>query len=513
VDNQWLGNRDALDWKQNKFGTATVSKYDYGVNSIGQRDSVAATSTVGTFATAPDWNWAYNGRGELVSSQHLSTVASSRHYTFDGIGNRNELRNGTHTTTGGTATAYTPNALNQYDDITVGTSSPLVPVYDLDGNMTSGPLPAVPGANSALVWDGENQLIEVTPSGGTAVQYHYDAFKRRIARTAGSTRTYWFYDGWNMVAEFSGAVHTIGTAPAVTLEKTWLWGTDLSGTLQGAGGVGGLLAAILETGATAGVYHPLYDGNGNIGQYINGSGTAVAKYEYDGFGNSLVSAGSHAALFPHRFSTKPLDSETGLYYYTYRYYDPVTGRWLSRDPIEERGGINLYWFVRNTPTGWVDLLGLAISIPPGGDLGDGNITGYDRVYPPIEMPDFPKFPPKIVEDVPYIPAIPSGKYICRKVRGADGSSQDKDCCLDAHCDYECTPLGDPDADPMSIEIPFKICGDDKKKVQYGSSGNHLDAFCPEEIEINISSTGNGGGWDTPDFPPGHPPIPNHPQLP
>jgi RHS repeat-associated protein len=355
VDNQWETTRDALDWKENKVGTDTISKYDYSVNAIGQRDAVAATSTVGTFGSAaPNWNWGYNVRGELVSSEHVNTAASSRHYTFDGIGNRNEHREGTHTSTGGTAKTYTPNALNQYDAV-----GSLSPVYDLDGNMTSGPLPVVPGANSALVWDGNNQLIEVTPSGGSAVQYHYDAIGRRIARTVGGTRTYWFYDGWNVVAEFSGAVHTSGTAPAVTLEKTWLWGTDLSGTLQGAGGVGGLLAINLETGAEAGVYHPLYDGNGNIGQYVNSAGTAVAKYEYDGFGNSLVSAGTHAALFPHRFSTKPLDAETGLYYYLYRHYDPLTGRWSSRDPIEEQGGVNLYGSLGNNMIDYVDFLGLA----------------------------------------------------------------------------------------------------------------------------------------------------------
>ena len=47
---------------------------------------------------------------------------------------------------------------------------------------------------------------------------------------------------------------------------------------------------------------------------------------------------------------------TGLYYYGYRYYDPETGRWLNRDPIEERGGVNLYGFVGNDPVGRIDEL-------------------------------------------------------------------------------------------------------------------------------------------------------------
>ena len=53
----------------------------------------------------------------------------------------------------------------------------------------------------------------------------------------------------------------------------------------------------------------------------------------------------------------------GLHYYGYRYYDPVTGRWMSRDPIDEDGGDNLYGFVGNSPTGGIDTLGLDNGMP------------------------------------------------------------------------------------------------------------------------------------------------------
>lgn len=61
---------------------------------------------------------------------------------------------------------------------------------------------------------------------------------------------------------------------------------------------------------------------------------------------------------PIRFSTKYLDAETGLLYYTRRYYDVVNGRWSSKDPIGERGGINLYGMVGNDAVNLVDVLGL-----------------------------------------------------------------------------------------------------------------------------------------------------------
>jgi len=72
----------------------------------------------------------------------------------------------------------------------------------------------------------------------------------------------------------------------------------------------------------------------------------------------VTSTGSFADMNPYKFSTKYLDAETGLYYYGYRFYNPNTGRWLNRDPIEERGGVNLYGFVGNDGITRSDKLGL-----------------------------------------------------------------------------------------------------------------------------------------------------------
>ena len=81
------------------------------------------------------------------------------------------------------------------------------------------------------------------------------------------------------------------------------------------------------------------------------------------FGEPLVSTGAVAAEMPFRFSTKYQDAETGLYYYIHRYYDSITGRWPSRDPIGERGGMNLYGFVGNNGVNWIDVLGYESSTP------------------------------------------------------------------------------------------------------------------------------------------------------
>jgi RHS repeat-associated protein len=104
-----------------------------------------------------------------------------------------------------------------------------------------------------------------------------------------------------------------------------------------------------------------YDNNGNVTELYDGdSGEIVGQYEYDPYGNTIKAEGQAARENNIRFSTKEYDSSTGLYYYGYRYYDPTTGRWPSRDPIEERGGLNLYGFVNNDGVDQWDYLGLEI---------------------------------------------------------------------------------------------------------------------------------------------------------
>jgi RHS repeat-associated protein len=160
---------------------------------------------------------------------------------------------------------------------------------------------------------------------------------------------YFIYDGWNVIEETIAPA----TGPVETAEH--VWGTDLSGTAQGAGGVGGLL--LRESSANGASYYH-YDGNGNVTALTSAAGVVQAAYTYGAFGETLRAAGPLAQANPWRFSTKYQDDETGLLYYGYRFYNPTDGRWMSRDPIGEEGSINLSRYVNNNPISFIDYLGL-----------------------------------------------------------------------------------------------------------------------------------------------------------
>ena len=275
----------------------------------------------------------YNGRSEVTFA--LVQPAHTNRYEYDNIGNNR------WTTLNDVETTFTANALNQYTAISNLVQS-CNPVHDLDGNMLTN------GAWS-YTWDAKNRLTGVASNGIPVVTNAYDYMNRRVTKTTAAKVTDFIWDGWNIVAEIA-----VDRQTGETNLTRYVWGLDLSGTLQGAGGVGGLLAVSLN-----GTWHfPLFDNNGNITAYVNEQSTVVAEYTYDAFGRTIVQSGPMADAFHHRFSTKYFDAKTGLYYYGYRFYLPELMRWLNRDPIEESSGVNLYTYIDNDSVNAADYVGL-----------------------------------------------------------------------------------------------------------------------------------------------------------
>jgi RHS repeat-associated protein len=186
------------------------------------------------------------------------------------------------------------------------------------------------------------------------------------------------YDGWNPIAILN---------PQSTILTAFTWGSDLSGSQQGAGGVGGLLT-VHYVGTAATNCFVAYDGNGNVAGLINATnGTLVANYEYGPFGEVIRQTGPMAKVNPFRFSTKYQDAESDLLYYGNRYYYAGTGTWLSRDPDGENQGFDLYGFVDNSPIDAIDYLGMQIRGPGGKGFPDPPVFPYHPVPPPPKYPE------------------------------------------------------------------------------------------------------------------------------
>ena len=324
--------------------------------------------------------------------------------------------------------------------------------YDADGNLTND-------GRWAYLWDGENRLVRqfaptTGPSGSVkALTYGYDWQGRRISKTVSNfSGSAWskvlderfLSEGWNQTTSLNASNNAV--------VRAFLWGTDLSGSMQGAGGVGGLLAVDAKGVSVA---FAAYDGNGNVTALVNAAdGGAIASYEYGPFGELIRASGTAAKTNPFRFSTKFQDDETDLLYYGYRYYDSSKGRWLNRDPIGERGGVNLCVFVQGNPANLIDLLGLSPPVysdgplpnpvlpplwgPPGGPISSQPVVPYP--WPaPIPIPPTPggpfnPIPPIAVDGIEKLDLyglINSGEKVCEAK--AKGSLNTCRCCVIPIC--------------------------------------------------------------------------------
>jgi RHS repeat-associated protein len=101
-------------------------------------------------------------------------------------------------------------------------------------------------------------------------------------------------------------------------------------------------------------YHQ--DGLGTVTELTDINGSVAKAYAYDAYGNLLESPGTVEQ--PYTYTGREYDSESGLYFYRARYYDAGMGRFLQKDPVGLRGGINIYRYASNNPAKWRDPVGL-----------------------------------------------------------------------------------------------------------------------------------------------------------
>ncbi len=335
-------------------GTDTFT-YDYsGVNPL-----IQSITRPGGSKTEYLYNDPLKKLTDVINKNSSLQVINSFNYTYYTAGASTDLIQ-TETITNGEAidnfvegtTGYTPNTLNQLSSTT---NPNRAYVYDDDGNMTTGFTPE--GYALTMTYDAENRMISAQYTDSSSIVH----------------RTEYTYSGDSLLAEmkkYDGGALTSTTRyvragflpvqerdASNALTREYTWGLNLGG------GIGGLLT--LKQNASD--YFYLYDGKGNVSSLINSAQVLVANYRYDAFGVLMKKTATIDQ--PFQFSTKQYDQQTGQYYYGYRFYDPIAGKWTSRDPLGEYGGINLYKAVRNNAVNWIDPFGLQNLDPDKGQFG------------------------------------------------------------------------------------------------------------------------------------------------
>lgn len=330
----------------------TIDSFTYTHDKVGNRLSKKQP----LLTTA----YTYDAVYRLTRAKPSLPLETTEQYGYDTVGNR---------LTGPTPTmAYRYNQGNQLTEKTAQPSSFLTELfgpnaaptgkarydYDRNGNLIKKTettlLPDKP-LTTLYGYDFENRLTRVEIRFGPAVvttTFSYDPLGRRIGKkttgTAGllngtDTRTY-LYDGPNILLED---------------RDTDILGADFTGTIRYLHGPGIDEPLSLTRNGATWYYHA--DGLGSIVALSNNHGIVAEKYGYDAFGNRKP--GIHLIDQPYTYTAREWDREAGLYYYRARYYDPMAGRFISKDPIGFAGGdVNLYGYVQNNPVNLIDPSGL-----------------------------------------------------------------------------------------------------------------------------------------------------------
>ena len=290
--------------------------------------------------------YTYDSLDRLTGETRLDPTGGVRFaatYQYDLAGNRS------NTVIDGGSQAYTLGQGNRL--ASWGTAGQMH--HDAAGTVTQ----VVYSASSRVQFERNDrrQVTAAYTNGTLAETYGYDVLGRRVFVGQGAVTNYHVYDGIHVVAD---------VAPDGSLVRSYSFGP----------GIDNILSMTDHTGASPITYHYLTDHLGSVHAIADGNGTIVERYQYDAWGRVLgVYDGNGTPLDESAIANHYLwqgrwfSWETGLYCFRARWYDPVTGRWLSKDPIGISGGLNQYVFCDNNPVNRRDPFGCGKLILVGTD--------------------------------------------------------------------------------------------------------------------------------------------------
>jgi len=215
-------------------------------------------------------------------------------------------------------------------------------VYDANGNTLTD------ASGKSYTWDFENRLVQAVVPGtnGGTTTFKYDPFGRRIQKSGPLGTTNYLYDGFNDVEEVDNSGNILAK---------YTQGKSIDEPL-----------AQFRSG-TASYYQQ--DGLRSVTSLSNLAGALASTYSYDSYGRITSSTGTLTNQF--QYTGREFDSETGIYYYRARYFDPSLGRFLSEDRLPFGQGPNFYRYVQNNPSSWIDPTGNGTtcwSVTPSGQM-------------------------------------------------------------------------------------------------------------------------------------------------
>jgi len=262
-------------------------------------------------------------RGYL-SGSYMYDVTAQVQYNMDAMGNRTQTiaQNGNNT-------SYSSNSMNAYTAVG-GVSMQ----YDAAGSLLND-------GQHSYSYDYNHRMVAVD-NGNTAV-YRYDALGRRVMRQTATETLYYYYAGDQVIEERDASDVVVAT---------YVYGDGIDNVLQ------------MQRGGNDYYYHKNH--LGSVMAITDANGSVVEHYEYDPYGTPTIydaygniiavsSIGNHIL-----FTGRDYDTETSLYYYRARHYNPTLGRFMQYDPMMYIDGANLYRYVKNNPLSYVDPKGTKV---------------------------------------------------------------------------------------------------------------------------------------------------------
>jgi RHS repeat-associated protein len=325
TENQQYDLLNRLTYLENRNQTGIISSYSYTLDAMGNR-----TKVVEHDGRVVDYS--YDKLYRLIQEKITDAVAGNKtsQYKFDPVGNRLERIDSVEGTT-----TYSYDKNDRLIEEALGGKVTQYQ-YDKNGNLTAQIENGQTQAQYKWNTKGELIAVETTENGETGrVEFEYDHEGIRVAIKIDGEETRFLID--NNQQQYAQVIEEYQTNG--TVQASYVHGWDL----------------ISQEDANGRIYYQV-DGLGTTRQLTNNNGLVIQEYDYDAYGNLTRKVGDESNSY--LFAGEQFDDAVDGYYLRARYYDPATGRFVSRDPFEGFNNqpvtLHDYLYTGNNPVLYID---------------------------------------------------------------------------------------------------------------------------------------------------------------